>query len=88
MKEEEGAVGGESASEVLERGMSCVRARFGVEGRTRRTSTRSRIAKAIGPNVSEKRNPWYPSLGSVNPGNFPDAAQSNLPESMTATSRR
>jgi hypothetical protein len=49
---------------------------------TKQTSVRTLIANAIGPNVSLNFIPWYPSEGSVNPGNLPDFVQSNLPKSQ------
>lgn len=45
------------------------------------TSILALTMNAAGPKVSEYLSPWYPSLGSVNPGNRPLAAQSNLPPS-------
>lgn len=45
------------------------------------TSVRTLMANAMGPKVSLNLRPWYPSEGSVNPGNFPDFVQSNFPES-------
>lgn len=40
-------------------------------------------AKAFFPKCSTYLIPWYPSVGSVNAGNLPEAAQSKRPESTT-----
>jgi hypothetical protein len=46
------------------------------------TSILTLTANATGPKVSLNFKPWYPSEGSVKPGNLPERAQSNLPSNM------
>jgi hypothetical protein len=50
---------------------------------TLKTSKRALAAKAAGPKVSANLRPWYPSDGSVNDLNFPDAQSKEPPETTT-----
>lgn len=64
---------------------SCCAAKgFNAVPRSRKISTRTRIAKVTGPNVSQNFRPWYPADGSINCGNRAAfLPQSNLPLSTT-----
>lgn len=51
--------------------------------KSRMLSMRTLAERALYPYVSQNFSPWYPSAGSVKPGNLPDALQSKWPPSIT-----